>query len=274
MRKSSAPGVASGSTCASTGSGRRASWRSVYDLPGLEPGRFDVTFFLGIFYHLPDPISALRLAADLTDELLILNTATQSEHPDGALVATRESSTRPMSGAYGLCWLPTGPEVLTRILNWLGFPEVRCSVWRTPPKQRGHLDRIEMLAARSEGFFDAYDAAAPEGPERVRELVQTRTAPRSTVLVLSDGGEEPVEFNSRKGVRFAPAQADSSDDGAAIAELERLREAGAAYLVARPASGLFRARRSKLSARAGRPGVQDPHAEPRSEGVRGRRRWG
>ena len=27
----------------------------LYDLPALDPGRFDVTFFNGIFYHLPEP---------------------------------------------------------------------------------------------------------------------------------------------------------------------------------------------------------------------------
>ena len=105
----------------------------LYDLPQLDPGRFDVTFFNGIFYHLPNPITGLKLAADRTDELLVLNTATRAGRPDGAIVADQESPTKLMSGLYGLNWFPTGPLVLTRVLRWLGFAEVRCSAWRSPP---------------------------------------------------------------------------------------------------------------------------------------------
>src|SRR5256885_7699535 len=34
----------------------------LYDLHELEPGTFDLTLFMGIFYHLPDPIRGLKLA--------------------------------------------------------------------------------------------------------------------------------------------------------------------------------------------------------------------
>jgi SAM-dependent methyltransferase len=193
----------------------------LYDLPSRAPGRFDVTLFLGIFYHLPDPVTGLKMAADLTDELLILNTATWAGVPDGSLVADRESVARPMSGAYGLCWYPTGPVVLTRILNWLGFPEVRCSVWRHAPRQRPELDRIEVLAARTPGFFDAWDAGVDE-QERIASLLATRTAPRSTTLVLGDvAGEVP----DRRLVRLSTGGA--SDPAAEVA---RHRSDGARYV--------------------------------------------
>ena len=54
----------------------------LYDLPkrALEP--FDITVFKGIFYHLPEPIGGLRIAADLTRELLFLDTATR-QRPRG-----------------------------------------------------------------------------------------------------------------------------------------------------------------------------------------------
>src|SRR6266496_814151 len=45
-------------------------------LPDRRLGTFDVTLFNGIFYHLPDPIAGLRIAADHTRELLVVNTAT------------------------------------------------------------------------------------------------------------------------------------------------------------------------------------------------------
>jgi tRNA (mo5U34)-methyltransferase len=193
----------------------------LYELPKLAPGRFDITFFFGIFYHLPDPVSGLKIAADLTDEVLILNGATKVGHPDGLLVAERESPTRLMSGTYGLCWFPTGPVVLEQILNWLGFPEVRCSVWRHAPRQRQDLDRIEVIAARTPGFFADWDNAVPEDG-RVKELIETRTAPGATVIALEQDGQE-LDVPSRRLVTLG------EDDQ--VGELERLRREGARYVV-------------------------------------------
>jgi SAM-dependent methyltransferase len=193
----------------------------LYDLPGLELGRFDITFFFGIFYHLPDPVSGLKIAADMTDELLILNGATKAGFTDGLLVAEKESPTRLMSGTYGLCWFPTGPAVLERILNWLGFPEVRCSVWRHAPRQRADLDRIEVIAARRPGFFADWDAARPKGAAGVAEAIATRTPPAAKVLALTD---EPDALTGSNRPIVALGNAD-------VEELEGHRAAGAKYLV-------------------------------------------
>jgi SAM-dependent methyltransferase len=195
----------------------------LYDLGKLGAGRFDVTFFFGIFYHLPDPVTGLKQAADLTDELLIVNTATMAGHRDGLLVAGRESETKLMSGAYGLCWYPTGPLVLTRILNWLGFPEVRCSVWRHAPRQRQELDRVEVLAARTPGFFSDWDEAVPDG-DRIASLLATRTAPGATTLVLGDGGG----LGDVPDRRLVPLAARST--GELTAEVEGRRRDGARYV--------------------------------------------
>jgi tRNA (mo5U34)-methyltransferase len=202
----------------------------LYDLPALEPGRFDLTLFNGIFYHLPDPIMGLKIAADLTDEVLIINTATKAAQPDGLLSAERESSTRLMSGTYGLAWLPTGPDVLRRILNWLGFPEVRCSVWRHAPRQRDDLDRLEVIAARAPGFFSAWDAATPQGTARVREIVESQIPPGSTVLVLG-APEDLGEIKSREVVPFAVADGEAPSDDE-LARLEQLQGEGAGFLLA------------------------------------------
>lgn len=195
----------------------------LYDLADRDVGRFDVTFFLGIFYHLPDPIAGLKLAADRTDELLVLNTATKAGRPDGLLVAGEESETKLMSGAYGLCWFPTGPVVLTRILNWLGFPEVRCSVWRHAPRQPAALDRIEVLASRTPSYFAAWDAAVPE-QERIGALLATRTAPGATTLLLGDGGAFD-DVPDRQLVRLTSWSAED-----VLGEVERHRRDGARYV--------------------------------------------
>jgi tRNA (mo5U34)-methyltransferase len=195
----------------------------LYDLHELEPGTFDLTLFMGIFYHLPDPIRGLKLAADLTEEVLIVNTATKAGQPDGYLVAEKESSTRMMSGTYGLAWLPTGPEVLTRILNWLGFPEVRCSVWRHAPRQRADLDRLEVIAARTPGFFAQYDRAVASDTTDLAELLSTRTRPLSKVAVAGepDVGEVPHRDVTAVEIPIGP-------DGVEV--MERLTAQGVTYL--------------------------------------------
>jgi len=126
----------------------------LYDLPkaGMEP--FDVTMFQGIFYHLPDPITGLKAAADLTSELLIFDTAIRDGMPDGMLALAEESRTQVMSGVYGLNWFPTGPVVLERILRWLGFVEVKLVHWRVNRRgRRGNVGRVRILASRKEGLL-------------------------------------------------------------------------------------------------------------------------
>src|SRR5215831_9437995 len=49
------------------------------DVPELSPeqvGTFDVVLFLGVFYHLFDPVDGLRRAASLTKEVLVVETHT------------------------------------------------------------------------------------------------------------------------------------------------------------------------------------------------------
>jgi hypothetical protein len=118
----------------------------LYDVPKLDPGEFDIGIFKGIFYHLPDPIHGLKLVADRTRELLVLNTGVRLELPDGMLAMHQEVKGMEdlMSGVHGLCWFPTGPKVLEAILAWLGFPAVRQTLW----VERDKGARIELVAAR------------------------------------------------------------------------------------------------------------------------------
>ena len=132
----------------------------LYDLPKLGLDTFDITLFNGIFYHLPDPISGLKIAADLTNELLIITTAARNDLPDGMLAVSHESEVPVMSGIYGLNWYPTGPETLAPILKWMGFPATRVIVWRrkcdVEPANLGHL---QIIAARDARTLSAFDAA-------------------------------------------------------------------------------------------------------------------
>ena len=138
--------------------GMRFELMDLYDLPATGYGPFDVTFFLGIFYHLPDPLAALKIAAEATRGILILDTATKTGLPDGTLYAEPESKVAPLSGVYGLSWRPTGPEVMTQIFRWLGFNEVRVVSNRKSPASRGaDRGRMRIVAARDASLLADYD---------------------------------------------------------------------------------------------------------------------
>jgi tRNA (mo5U34)-methyltransferase len=215
----------------------------LYDLPKLGLGAFDITLFNGIFYHLPDPVGGTKIAADLTQELLIVNTATRNGLPDGMLAFSEEGRSELASGIYGLNWFPTGPGVLSGILSWLGFPETRCTRWRTVVQnQPPELGRIDMLAARDRELFRAFDRPLDRKElfERVRAIVEVAVAPGATVLVANEGDDRVWEMEGRGALPFPREQA--STDGerhettgiageALVEQLESLRAGGAAYLL-------------------------------------------
>jgi tRNA (mo5U34)-methyltransferase len=231
--------------------GVRFGVHALDELDEVDPGRFDVTLFNGIFYHLPDPVHGLKLAADRTGELLIVNTATRLGVPDGALVVAREKPERAMSGVHGLNWFPTGPAVMSRILDWMEFPEVRCSRWRVAPQQDARLGRLEMLAAREPGFFAAYDGALPDARERVRELVSTTVPPGASVAVVTPDGWEPLDFEGRESLELAPGDEKGElTDDEALARLEALRRTGVSYLAVPSACSRWLEERPGLAAYA------------------------
>jgi SAM-dependent methyltransferase len=135
----------------------------LYDLPKRKLPPFDITLFQGIFYHLPDPITGLKIAADLTKELIVINTATRNNLPDGMLAIDNEGREELNSGVYGLNWFPTGPSILTRILDWMGFTEIRCTDWKTEvPHQPSTLGRLQILASRTKGLLEKLDSYQAE----------------------------------------------------------------------------------------------------------------
>jgi tRNA (mo5U34)-methyltransferase len=150
------------------------------DLPGLKLDTFDVTLFSGLFYHLPDPVAGLRVAADLTRELIVVNTSVLARAGKG-LMLSRESDSHLISGVDGLAWLPTGPEVVQDILAWCGFPHSRIDLdWRPP----GPTDwrRIQVLGARDAESFAHYDKVRPDAVPRFRPGLKRRLADRLAAL--------------------------------------------------------------------------------------------
>ncbi len=121
----------------------------LYELPEKATAPFDFTFFSGIFYHLPDPIHGLRLAAEMTSDVIVVNTASMydPENPGGLTPRRRASSSYVMSGVSELAWFPNGPKAILLILNWLGFREFKLTKFI----KRNERHRFEVFAAREKG---------------------------------------------------------------------------------------------------------------------------
>jgi SAM-dependent methyltransferase len=130
------------------------------DLPKMQLAQFDVTLFSGLLYHLPDPVDGLRIAADHTREILIVNTAFHSAKPDG-LVLLQESRTHLMSGVDGLAWMPTSPAVVGAMLAWCGLPEWRLFWKSSASRGRG---RMIVVGARSREAFRHFDERTNNPP--------------------------------------------------------------------------------------------------------------
>jgi SAM-dependent methyltransferase len=119
---------------------------------------FDLTLFRGIFYHLPDPVAGLKIAADRTRELIVVNTSGRPGHTP-CLQLNIEDDVEVMSGVDRLAWLPTGPEVVQDILAWCGFPHSRVRFnWQAA----NGWSRMEVIGAREPGSLAHYDATEHE----------------------------------------------------------------------------------------------------------------
>ena len=141
----------------------------VADLLGLKAmeDQFDVTWFSGLLYHLPDPVQGLKIAADKTREMIFVNTAVQHVQPgEDEQVTLRlkfEGVEQLMSGVHHLAWLPGGPACLRLVLEWLGFPETRLLFWyKSTARGAGNrTGRLAMVAARTPGRLAAIRDADP-----------------------------------------------------------------------------------------------------------------
>jgi tRNA (mo5U34)-methyltransferase len=51
----------------------------LFDISIETVGKFDVVLFLGVFYHLPNPILGLQRAADVTDKVLVVETTYENQ---------------------------------------------------------------------------------------------------------------------------------------------------------------------------------------------------
>jgi len=138
----------------------------------LEPA--DITLFKGIFYHLADPIQGLKIAADMTKELLWFNSAMIFKEDERGMICTFERAELKMSGVHSLSWTPTGPQVIVMMLYWLGFNDI-WHVFTRPYPANLKYGRMEIIAARTEGELDGLGSV--EGARKMDTTVFKNAVP-------------------------------------------------------------------------------------------------
>ena len=106
---------------------------NVMDLsPEVAGGTFDVVLFLGVLYHLRDPVTALERAASVCDELLVLETETALNWLPFA--ASRVYVDDELNNDASN-WYAYNTPALVRLLRRTGFSRVSV-VFRTPIVRR------------------------------------------------------------------------------------------------------------------------------------------
>ena len=146
-----------------------AVYGDIYDLPG-DLGRFHIGFFGSILCHLSNPFLALRSAAAITDEALIVTDVLHEELgiPRDAAGAQPMMLFNPTPPPHGIVhWWSLSPAAITRMLHDLGFTETKTTIHR-PPAMASAPSLFTVVGRR--GGADANRASAPEvsvkAPER------------------------------------------------------------------------------------------------------------
>jgi tRNA (mo5U34)-methyltransferase len=67
---------------------------NLYDLPERKLEPFDFTVFSGIFYHLPEPVTGLKIAADVTSDVILVNTMGMLDSPNPRGMTVKSEGTR------------------------------------------------------------------------------------------------------------------------------------------------------------------------------------
>jgi len=119
-------------------------------------GRWQVVLFLGVFYHLLDPIAALKCLAAITDEVLVLET--HLELQDVAKPAMAFYPGGELSGDVTNWWAPNRAAV-EALLKTVGFPKVLYT-----PHPAGADVRGVFHAFKSEAIWHEHSLAARGAP--------------------------------------------------------------------------------------------------------------
>ena len=115
-------------------------------------GTFDVVLFLGVLYHLRDPVTALERAASVCDELLVLETETALNwlpFSAGRVYVDRDLNNDDSN------WYAYNTSALVRLLRRTGFSHTSV-VYRTPTVRRVGRAARAMWRQRSADGWSAF----------------------------------------------------------------------------------------------------------------------
>jgi tRNA (mo5U34)-methyltransferase len=117
----------------------------VMDLTPDAVGTFDVVLFVGVLYHLPDPIGALERVASVTSELLILETESALSwlpFPAAAVFPGGELN------GDGTNWFSLNQRAIAGLLRGQGFSRVE-RVWHASFGQRAGRAVRQLVRPRN-----------------------------------------------------------------------------------------------------------------------------
>ena len=138
-----------------------ASFRhgSVYDLPQQGLGTFDIVFFVGVLYHLDNPMGSLAAVRKMTRRLCVIETQVAREAPDlectwgsdealhkGPGILVKPSDPNHIEGDRSVVLVPT-LRGLYALLHAAGFMQCYLAVARPGMyRQYPAYDRVVMFA--------------------------------------------------------------------------------------------------------------------------------
>ena len=142
---------------------------SVYDIHPSEIGHFDIVFFLGVYYHLKNPILALEHIAGLTRERLIVESEITPAPPYSANSQTAgEGISRFYEGDElgadaSNWWVPNVPCLLQTI-RAAGFPRAELATCYVPSRAivRAYKGMRTSSMSLTEDYMIAVDTPASE----------------------------------------------------------------------------------------------------------------
>lgn len=135
---------------------------NIFDIPKNNIGKFDITMYSGLLYHVEEPFLSLKVLSDVTNELLIINTAYEEGHDQeknkDCLYFKHEGVSDPLSGVHGVSWLPSGERVIMRMLRPLGFSEFYLMFKRNRTFNSEKVGRLAIAASKIPGMFDGLES--------------------------------------------------------------------------------------------------------------------
>jgi tRNA (mo5U34)-methyltransferase len=126
----------------------------VMDLSPERVGSFDVVLFLGVLYHLREPLAALERVAAVTEGLLILETVVDLMHvrrPAMAFYPNTELNRDPTN------WWAPNPLALEEMLRDVGLAEI--SIVTPPSSLPRRIAQAAKYAVQERHFRGAVDEA-------------------------------------------------------------------------------------------------------------------